>query len=69
MTTCAKVDTCPFFSGHMVHMPAVANLLKENYCLEDSSPCARLQLITAGKRVPDDLFPNDTVRAKELLHW
>jgi hypothetical protein len=49
-------------------MPAVANLLKENYCFEENTACARYQLSAAGKSVPDDLFPNDTERAEELLH-
>ncbi len=68
MSACEKLGNCPFFSGHVAHMPAVANLLKENYCFDDSEHCARVQLSSTGKPVPDDLFPNDSERAEELLH-
>jgi hypothetical protein len=67
MANCDKLGDCPFFSGRVEHTPAVANLLKENYCFDDAANCARLQLIAAGKHVPDDLFPNDTERAERLL--
>ncbi|HUO61441.1 MAG TPA: hypothetical protein VMU24_12285 [Candidatus Acidoferrales bacterium] len=68
MATCGKLEKCAFFSGHVAHMPAVANLLKENYCFEASETCARYQLSAAGKAVPDDLFPSDSERAEELMH-
>ena len=68
MASCDKLGDCAFFSGHVAYMPAVANLLKEKYCFEDSKQCARLQLSSAGKAVPDDLYPNDSERAEELLH-
>jgi hypothetical protein len=67
MASCDKLGDCPFFSGHVAHMPAVANLLKENFCMDDSELCVRHQLLSAGKNVPDDLYPNDTERAEELM--
>ncbi|HEX8924584.1 MAG TPA: hypothetical protein VF786_02270 [Terriglobales bacterium] len=68
MASCEKLEKCPFFAGTMANMPAVSNLLKQTYCLGDKTTCARYLVSTAGKPVPTDLFPNDTERAKEVLH-
>jgi len=53
----------------MKDMPAAAELLKKRYCLGDNSQCARFMVASRlGKeRVPADLFPSQTDRAKEIL--
>jgi hypothetical protein len=67
MANCEKLATCPFFSGHMVNMPGVADLMKETYCLGDKTICARYQVASTGLPVPLDLLPNDVERARALL--
>ncbi len=67
MADCERLNTCPFFSGQMANMPAVADLMKKSFCLGDKNQCARYQVALAGVRVPTDLYPNDTARALHLL--
>lgn len=67
MAECDKLKTCPFFSDKMIAMPAVTGLMKQTYCLGDKTQCARYQVASGGLQVPLDLFPNDTVRAREIL--
>jgi hypothetical protein len=65
---CEKLSKCPFFNDQLNDMPAVSGLLKQTYCLGDKVACARYQVSCAGLAVPPDLFPNDMMRAKKLLH-
>jgi len=67
MAACERLQKCPFFSGHMANMPAVADLMKETYCLGDKTQCARYQLASAGIPAPSDLFRHDATRAREIL--
>lgn len=67
MAQCEKLMACPFFLGKMQKMPNIASLLKETYCLGDKTECARYRVSTAGKAVPEDLFPNDIERADHIL--
>ena len=67
MAECEKLTKCPFFTGHMLNMPGVADLMKSTYCLGDKLLCARYQLASGGVQVPIDLLPNDNARARELL--
>ncbi len=67
MPRCEKLDKCPFFSDRMANMPAVADLMKREYCLGDKEACARYQVSNAGIPVPGDLFPADSVRARQLI--
>jgi hypothetical protein len=66
MAACGKLKTCPFFSGQIAEMPAVANLLKETYCFGDKMQCARYLFVLAGIPAPSDLLPNDVERAEQL---
>ena len=67
MADCEKLQVCPFFTGHMAQMPAVASLMKASYCLGDKMRCARYMVSVAGVAVPADLLPNDVERARQLL--
>jgi hypothetical protein len=67
MADCEKLTKCPFFAGQMVNMPAVSDLMKQTYCQGDKTKCARYMVSKAGKPVPGDLFPSDSIRAKEIL--
>ena len=68
MANCERLNTCPFFTGQMATMPAVADLMKKSYCLGDKMQCARYQVASAGRPVPGDLYPNDTTRSQRILH-
>jgi hypothetical protein len=64
---CEKLDKCPFFMGKMQQMPAMAELMKKEYCLGDKRQCARYNISKAGLVVPGDLYPNDFDRASKVL--
>jgi hypothetical protein len=66
---CDKLPTCIFFNDQMEGMPAVADLLKRQYCQGTFDACGRFRVASAlgGSQVPRDLFPNDTVRAERIL--
>jgi hypothetical protein len=53
----------------MASRPATAQLMKNQYCLGDSGPCARHQVkVAAGSdAVPGDLFPSQTDRVQAIL--
>jgi hypothetical protein len=68
MAQCEKLLMCPFFNDKMKSTPKVAELMKQTYCLDDKTHCARYQVSSAGIPAPLDLFPNDTERAHQLLH-
>ncbi len=67
MPECEKLERCPFFHDKLAGMPAVADLMKQQFCLTDKSDCARYLLSSAGYPVPCDLFPNDKERALSVL--
>jgi hypothetical protein len=66
---CEKLPTCIFFNDQMEQMPAVAELLKKQFCHGTFSECARFQVASrlGGAGVPKDLFPQDLKRATRLL--
>lgn len=66
---CRNLDTCPFFLNRMKSMPATAELMKNRYCKDDYSSCARyLVSSTVGKKlVPEDLYPNQHERARRII--
>lgn len=69
MAACEALDHCPFFHDRMVNMPAVVAIVKQHYCLGDNSECARFMVrgaLGAG-RVPKDLFPDQLIRAQDLI--
>jgi len=69
MADCECLSFCPFFNDRMVNMPAMAKLMKQNFCQDDYVDCARYRVIKAlgPGQVPADLFPNMTREAETLL--
>jgi hypothetical protein len=58
---CEFYKVCPFFTDSLVAgMPSTAKLLKEKYCSDAYSKCARYRVtLDAGEQyVEDSLFPN-----------
>jgi hypothetical protein len=69
MASCDLMLQCPFFNDKMANMPISAAYIKEVYCRTDSSACARYMVVRAlgRERVPPDLFPSETNRAKRII--
>ncbi len=69
MAECECLPKCPFFNDRMASKPATAQLMKNQYCLGDSSGCARHQVkMAAGSDlVPADLFPAQVDRVQGIL--
>lgn len=69
MAECESLPKCPFFNDKMANKPATAQIMKNQYCLGDSSACARHQIkVAAGSdKVPGDLFPAQTERVPGIL--
>lgn len=69
MNECPSLAGCPFFNDRMENKPSLANLLKDQYCKGDYTQCARFTVSKAlGKsKVPDNMYPNMMVQAKELI--
>jgi hypothetical protein len=69
VTKCEVLERCIFFNDKIKNYPETADYLKSKYCLGDNQDCARYMVLKAlGKeKVPVDLYPNDTRRAKIIL--
>ena len=59
MAQCECIPTCPFFNDKMGDRPAMAEMLKNQYCKKNLADCARY--IVRDKLGPDmvpaDMFP------------
>lgn len=69
MPDCELLDKCLFFNDRMAEMPSTSNMIKFMYCNDDFTGCARYTVRNnaGADAVPDDLFPNQKDRAKEIL--
>jgi hypothetical protein len=69
MPACERVQSCPFFNGVMLEMPATAEYLKTIYCRGDYAKCARYMVIKAlgAEKVPLTLFPDESDKATRLI--
>ena len=69
MSDCECLPRCPFFNDKMANMPGMAAIQKRRYCQGDNTQCARHIVLKAlgREKVPPDLFPSDTDRAKAIL--
>jgi hypothetical protein len=69
MAECELLKTCIFFSDRMLGMPRTADIVKAKYCQGDNSECARHMVFLAcgREKVPTDLFPGETEKAKVIL--
>ncbi|MBB6481268.1 hypothetical protein [Spirochaeta isovalerica] len=66
---CECLSQCPFFNDKMAEKPALANIMKKRYCLDDFNSCARHKIFLAkGKSaVPPNLYPNQIEEAEKIL--
>lgn len=66
---CECLPQCPFFHDRMRNMPTMAEVLKQKFCKNDWSACARCMVFRGLGRdaVPYDLFPDETDRARRIL--
>ena len=69
MAQCERLPTCLFFNDRMADMPAVAALLKRQYCEDDYRNCARYRVAAklGSTSVPDNLFPQESSLADKIL--
>jgi hypothetical protein len=69
MVECVCLSKCFFFNDKMAGMPTTSEMMKKRFCLGENSGCARYMIFAAlgRERVPADLFPNNTERAREIL--
>ncbi|SHH42149.1 hypothetical protein [Tepidibacter thalassicus] len=70
MSVCPSIHTCPFFNDKMSSKPTLAEMYKKNYCKGNYEICARFKVskILGKKYVPDNLFPNQFNRVKDLIN-
>jgi len=66
---CELLTTCIFFDDRMVNQPAIADMFKQIYCRDKKLKCARYMVFAklGIAKVPPDLFPSATDRAKSIL--
>lgn len=71
MIDCELLSQCLFFNDKLENMPAIAGTMKERYCRGFSDQCARHKVAVefGREKVPRDLFPHDTVRAKIIISF
>jgi hypothetical protein len=69
MANCERTGQCAFYREELATMPMIAGIYKDYYCRGDNSECAIRMLATAigEQKLPPDLFPNQTVRARKLI--
>ncbi len=72
MAECECLPRCPFFHDQMESMPAMAEMVKAQYCSgdrADNMKCARHMVFVVRGRdgVPSDLYPSELARAEALL--
>lgn len=64
---CSKMEHCPFFGDRMAKRPATTEMMKANYCKGDNRKCAPFAVSMAGLAVPEDLYPGQEDRAREMI--
>lgn len=70
MYTCPVLEHCPFFKDKLTNMPPNTEFYKINYCINDSSKCARLLTarILGVNSVPSNLLPSEMSKAEGLIN-
>lgn len=65
---CEYHESCPFFASVTGYSPQLNHTMKQRFCLEDSTECARyIALHAIGREnVPLDLLPSDCNRLADL---
>jgi hypothetical protein len=69
MSDCEFLAACPFINDKRKDMPRVTDTMKRLYCFWRFKQCARYIVNDAlgENKVPSDLLPSDTIRAKIIL--
>ncbi len=69
MANCELLNGCLFFNDKMPPEKGVGAMYKQDYCLGDSSKCARYRVAKALGRqaVPTNLYPNMGERANTII--
>ena len=70
MAECKIAKSCPFYTGKDASQPAaVTNWLRTHYCRGNFAMCARhtVHEVMGMEYIPADLFPNEQVRAHEIV--
>jgi hypothetical protein len=69
MADCECLPKCLFFNDQMADMPSMSNIIKQRYCRENNTQCARHMVfrILGSENVPSDLYPSQKERAEEIL--
>lgn len=69
MAECECLPKCPFFNDKMANKPATAQIMKNQYCLGDSTDCARhrVKVAAGSESVPGDLFPAQLEKVPGIL--
>ena len=71
MAQCELIEKCPFFNDLMQNdLSDVIDLMKEAYCRNNNSRCARHMVFeTLGTSfVPLDLLPDEFEKAQQIIH-
>lgn len=65
---CVYRETCPFFLSDVGYSPELNHTMRQRFCLDDSTGCARyIALLAIGReQVPMDLLPSDCDRLADL---
>ena len=69
MACCERAERCAFYRDELATMPMISYIYKDYYCRGDITACAIRMLAAAvgDQRLPPDLFPNQTIRARRLI--
>ncbi len=69
MLNCELAETCVFLNEQVAGMPSTSAVYMKIYCEQDFDNCGRYMVFNAIGRenVPNDLFPNQSDRAKEVI--
>ena len=66
---CKRYENCPFFNGFMANIPSQSEQMKQRFCLDNFTACARYIIAEklGPQSVPTDMFPDDMHQASRTL--
>lgn len=69
MSRCEWTEACTFFNDEIGYSPELQADMRAEFCLGDSTHCARLEAIAdlPIEEIPDDLIPTDHARLERLI--
>lgn len=69
MSTCEKLENCPFYKGQLIVENGLGKVLISQYCLKNKENCARYKVITelGPDYVDNTLFPHMMNKAYMIL--